>query len=131
MFAYGGFVVACVVSCMGADGCVWCDRHDRDKAWAWHALFNDGSKATMDGFVKYYVETTQKMIKEWSYTIPNVPGTRVDIVRNVINLVSVHWVADYLVSVPYVHGRAEVADVLECAVRDRYQDEGEPAGDVH
>ena len=52
----------------------------------------------MDGFVKFYADTTRKMIQDWSYTIPGVPGTRVDIVRNVINLVSVHWVAYYLVS---------------------------------
>lgn len=28
------------------------------------------------------------------------PGTRVDIVRNVINLVAVHWAADYLIGIP-------------------------------
>ena len=39
---------------------------------------------------------TQQLLLQNSYTIDGVPGTRVDIVRNVINLVSVHWVADYL-----------------------------------
>ena len=37
------------------------------------------------------------LIKRESYKISGIPGTRVDIVRNVINLVSVHWTADYLV----------------------------------
>lgn len=32
------------------------------------------------------------------YRIGGIPGTRVDIVGNVINLVSVRWVVDFLVS---------------------------------
>lgn len=72
-------------------------KHDKDKAWAWHALFKDGDKATMDGFVAYYKDTVKKLITDKSYKIDGVPGTRVDIIRNVVNLLSVHWVADYLV----------------------------------
>ena len=75
------------------------DRHDRDRAWAVHALWRDGSKDAMQEFVKYYVETTKMLIKRESYKISGIPGTRVDIVRNVINLVSVHWTADYLVRI--------------------------------
>ena len=57
----------------------------------------------MQEFVKYYVETTKMLIKRESYKISGIPGTRVDIVRNVINLVSVHWTADYLVRFPLPH----------------------------
>ena len=31
--------------------------------------------------------------------IDGIPGTRIDIVRNVINLVPVHWIIDFLVSI--------------------------------
>ena len=45
----------------------------------------------------YYKTLTQKLIKAKSYKISGVPGTRVDIVRNVVNLIAVHWTSDYLV----------------------------------
>lgn len=73
------------------------NRHDTDKAWAWHALLNNESGPTLDAFGKAFGAMAKDLIKTWSYKIPGVPGTRVDIVRNVVNLVSVHWVADYLV----------------------------------
>lgn len=37
-----------------------------------------------------------------------VPGTYVDIVRDVINIVSVHWAADRLVSCIYAKERIEI-----------------------
>ena len=77
-------------------------RHDKDKAWAWHALFNNGSKATMSAFAKAYGDMTRAMIEDWSYTLDGAPGTCVDIVCNVINLASVHWITDYLVRLPFL-----------------------------
>jgi linoleate 10R-lipoxygenase len=71
-------------------------QHDKDKAWALHALYRDGDKNVMQGMVSYYVDSVKKLLKRESYKIGGIPGTRVDIVRNVINLMSVHWTADYL-----------------------------------
>ena len=45
----------------------------------------------------FYRDLTRKLIKTKSYTVSGLPGKRVDIVRNVINLLAVHWVSDYLV----------------------------------
>lgn len=61
-----------------------------------------------------------ELIKQWSYVLDGIPGTRVDIVRNVINLVSVHWAASYLVGIPLktvaspkgVFTEQEVYDIL-------------------
>lgn len=43
---------------------------------------------------------TQQLVKENSYKISGIPGTRVDIVRNVINLAAVHWASDWLMGTP-------------------------------
>lgn len=51
----------------------------------------------MANYVEVYKGLAKKLIKENSYKLQGSPGTRIDIVRNVINLISVHWVADYLV----------------------------------
>lgn len=93
-------------------------RHATDKALLLHAIFPD--RAAMQNYSVWYKQKTQELLKEYSYQyvhsrrhhllcsvlmqlcyrISGIPGTRVDIVQNVINLVSVHWVIDYLVR-PY------------------------------
>ena len=70
-------------------------KHDTDLAMVWHALFPD--QQTVSSFVDWYKQTTVDMIKQKSIQFDGVAGKRVDIVRNVINLVSVHWAADKLV----------------------------------
>ncbi|KAI0081382.1 heme peroxidase [Panus rudis PR-1116 ss-1] len=74
------------------------EKHDTDRARLLHALFPE--KSSISDYVSWYKQKTIEKIEENSYTIDGVPGTRVDIVRNVINLVSVHWVADYLAGIP-------------------------------
>lgn len=39
-----------------------------------------------------------ELIEEKSYQFNGIPGTRVDIVQNVINLVAIRWVSNYLVN---------------------------------
>jgi hypothetical protein len=73
-------------------------RHDRDKHMALSALLQGGD---LSEFVKFYKDTTKELIREHSfcYDVPAgspFKGYYVDIVRNVINLTSVHWAADYL-----------------------------------
>ncbi|KAI0079537.1 heme peroxidase [Panus rudis PR-1116 ss-1] len=74
------------------------EKHDRYRLKVIHALFND--KPTVDGYVRWYRQKTEELVKEYSYTLDGIPGTRVDIVRNVINLVATHWAASYLMGVP-------------------------------
>ena len=60
-----------------------------------HALFS--SKDSVAKYVEGYKNLTRKMVQEHSYKMKGAPGIRVDVVRNVVNLVAVHWVTDYLV----------------------------------
>lgn len=89
-------------------------RHKKDRDWATHALFPNG-KASVEAYAVMYKSLTADLIKENSYTINGVPGTRVDIVRSVISLVTVHWVADCIVSpTPFV--RPTVADAPQIGI---------------
>lgn len=72
-------------------------KHDRDLAFCWHALVPD--QATMKEYTQWYKDTTIRLLNEKKFSYDGVPGTYVDIVRDVINLVSVHWVADKLVRI--------------------------------
>lgn len=67
-----------------------------------HALFPDG-KASLAQYAQAFKTMTNDLIKEYSYKIEGVPGTRIDIVNNVINLVSVRWIADFLVCSLFFH----------------------------
>ncbi|KAL4246542.1 hypothetical protein ABKN59_008749 [Abortiporus biennis] len=69
-------------------------QHDRDLKEALHAIFPD--QKTIDGYITWFKSKTAEFITSKSYTLDGVAGTRVDIVQNVINLVFVHWAADYL-----------------------------------
>ena len=73
--------------------------HSRDRAWAAHALFPEGRKS-LEYHAQAYRQITLDLIKDYTYSIQNIPGKRVDIVGNVINLVAVRWVADYVVRAP-------------------------------
>ncbi|EKM48647.1 uncharacterized protein PHACADRAFT_214715 [Phanerochaete carnosa HHB-10118-sp] len=72
------------------------DKHAKDKAWAAHALFPKGRESFED-HMQAYKSITEGLVKDYSYNIDGIPGTRVDIVGNVINLIAVRWVSDYLV----------------------------------
>ena len=76
---------------------MWC-RHDSQKAVVLHALFP--SPESLANYIGFYKTTTVSLLKEHSYKLDGLPGTRVDIVRNVINLASVHWAADFLTGIP-------------------------------
>lgn len=72
------------------------EKHDRDRAFCWHALVPD--QAAMAEYTQWFKEKTTSLLKEKQFSYDGVPGTYVDIVRDVINLVSVHWAAEKLVS---------------------------------
>ncbi|TCD62866.1 hypothetical protein EIP91_006272 [Steccherinum ochraceum] len=73
-------------------------KHEKDRSLVLHSLFP--TQDSMANYVNFYKSKTLELLKENSYKISGVAGTRVDIVRNVINLVSVHWAADYLIGIP-------------------------------
>ncbi|KAL5536114.1 hypothetical protein ACEPAF_4219 [Sanghuangporus sanghuang] len=73
-------------------------KHSADRAFVWHALFPD-----MDTYkknVEWFKSKARLMLKEKSVKYDGVPGTYVDIIRDVVNLVSVHWAADKLCGIP-------------------------------
>jgi len=73
-------------------------KHDADKALALHAVFP--SKDSLDVYRAWYRDNIAKKIKERSWRYDGVPGNYVDIVKDVINVVSVHWAADRLCGLP-------------------------------
>ncbi|EPS97159.1 hypothetical protein FOMPIDRAFT_95975 [Fomitopsis schrenkii] len=70
------------------------EKHDKDRAFCWHALVPD--METMNGYTKWYRDMTEQLLKEKQFKYDGVDGTYVDVIRDVINLVSVHWAADKL-----------------------------------
>lgn len=75
---------------------VLCLSHDKDKEWAAHALFPD-EKASLEYFALKFRHITADY---YSYTIAGLAGIRVDVVRSIINLTTINWVANYMVSYP-------------------------------
>ncbi|KAK7681445.1 hypothetical protein QCA50_015537 [Cerrena zonata] len=73
-------------------------KHDWYKTEVLHALF--ASQSVVNTYVDWYKKSTADLIKQHSYKISGVPGKRVDIVRDVINLVGVHWASDWLMGIP-------------------------------
>ncbi|GJJ13725.1 hypothetical protein Clacol_007981 [Clathrus columnatus] len=55
---------------------------------------------TVNNHVSWYKQKINDLIKEHSYKIDGVSGTRVEIVGNVINVAAVHWACDYLMGIP-------------------------------
>ncbi|GJJ14559.1 hypothetical protein Clacol_008824 [Clathrus columnatus] len=72
--------------------------HETDRSQNLHALFPDTQ--TINNYVSWYKQKISDLIKEHSYKIDGVPGTRVEIVGNVINAAAVHWACDYLMGIP-------------------------------
>ncbi|KAL4246543.1 hypothetical protein ABKN59_008748, partial [Abortiporus biennis] len=68
--------------------------HDRDLKEAMQAIFPD--QKTIDGYITWFKTKTSSFLSSKSYKLDGIPGTRIDIVQNVINLVFVHWASDYL-----------------------------------
>lgn len=58
------------------------------------------SHEVVHNYVNWYKEKTSDLVKQYSYKVSGIPGTRVDIVRNVINLAAVHWASSWLMGVP-------------------------------
>ena len=75
--------------------------HDRDKMWAAKAMFPNGT-ASLAEFAQIFKDLTGKLIKENSYKIDGVAGMQVDIITNVLNLLTVTWASDYLVRLPFL-----------------------------
>jgi len=73
-------------------------KHDTDKAMVLHALFPE--KDSLNQHAMWLGAATQAKIKEKTWKYNNVPGNYVDIVKDVINVVSCHVAADKLTGVP-------------------------------
>jgi len=73
-------------------------QHDKDKAMVLHALFPE--KDSLQQNAAWFAAAVRAKIKEKSWQYPNVPGTYVDIVKDVINIVSTHVAADKLCGLP-------------------------------
>jgi len=73
-------------------------KHDPDRALALHALFP--SETSLSQYRNWYRDSTIQKIKERSWKYDGVNGNYVDIVKNVINVTSVHWAADRLCGLP-------------------------------
>lgn len=52
----------------------------------------------LDRYAQYYGATTKRLIEEKSFSVVGKASRSVDIVRDVLNLVPVHFVARHLVS---------------------------------
>ena len=59
-------------------------------------MFPNG-KSDLERYAQVFKLMTEELIKDNSYTVHGISGTRVDIVNNVLNLLTVRWAADYLV----------------------------------
>ncbi|RDB17409.1 Psi-producing oxygenase A [Hypsizygus marmoreus] len=73
------------------------DQHATDTEMVLQALFSD--KQSSGDHAAWFAASLKAKIHERSWRYPNVPGKHVDIVRDVINIVSVHFAADKLTGV--------------------------------
>ncbi|KAH9854311.1 heme peroxidase [Lenzites betulinus] len=48
----------------------------------------------------WFGTTLRELIKEHSYKIDGLPGSRLDIIGNVVNLVPVYWVSEFILGIP-------------------------------
>ncbi|SJL08734.1 related to Psi-producing oxygenase A [Armillaria ostoyae] len=74
------------------------EKHDSDRAMTLKALFPD--QETKAKYVTWYGAKTLELLKKKSFRYPGLPGNYVDIIRDVINLVSAHWVSENLIGFP-------------------------------
>ena len=73
-------------------------RHDSYRSQVLRALFPD--RNVTQAYVDWYKSKTSELLKKHSYQISGIPGTRIDIARNVVNLVGVYWASNYLIGAP-------------------------------
>ncbi|KAK7036088.1 heme peroxidase [Favolaschia claudopus] len=93
-------------------------KHDPDRALALHALFP--TEDSLNQYRTWYRDSISQLIKERSWKYDGVAGNYVDIVKNVINVTSVHWAADRLCGLPLktkenpsgLYTEQEVYDIL-------------------
>ncbi|KAG7449917.1 heme peroxidase [Guyanagaster necrorhizus] len=71
------------------------EKHDTDRVMTLKALFPDQEMKAK--YVAWYGTKTLELLKRKTFKYPGLPGNHVDIVRDVINLVSAHWVAENLI----------------------------------
>ncbi|KAL4245304.1 hypothetical protein ABKN59_010400 [Abortiporus biennis] len=67
-----------------------------------NALWPKGNESVNE-FLQWYKEATFSLLDQHKYNVNDAtsnPPWRIDIVQNVINLVSVHWATDYLLGIP-------------------------------
>ncbi|KAF8066489.1 heme peroxidase [Lyophyllum atratum] len=72
-------------------------KHDNDRAMVLHALFPE--KDSLNQHAAWFSAAIAAKIQEKSWKYPNVSGNYVDIVKDVINIVSAHVAADKLTGI--------------------------------
>jgi len=98
-------------------------KHDNDKAMVLHALFPEENSLTQHA--AWFAQAVKAKIREKTRHYPNVPGNYVDVVKDVINIVSAHVSADKLTGIPLktkdnpsgIYTEQEVFEMLTTLVR--------------
>ncbi|KAL0959661.1 hypothetical protein HGRIS_011363 [Hohenbuehelia grisea] len=73
-------------------------QHGRDRAYVLHALFP--TPDSLNEYSAWCRDETARMIEERSWKYDGAPGVYVDIVKDVINRVAIHFVAQRLTGIP-------------------------------
>lgn len=68
-------------------------KHRRDRLLIHEVLFAPGQ---IDIYARYYFDMTRKLIREKSFAFIGSDVRSVDVVRDVVNLVPVHWVSEHV-----------------------------------
>ncbi|KZV98733.1 heme peroxidase [Exidia glandulosa HHB12029] len=94
-------------------------KHRRDRLLIRDSLFSPGR---LDKYAKFYFDKTRELIMEKSFVFVQGDVRAVDIVRDVVNLVPVHWVSKHVAGLPLKtrdnpHGAHTETEVYQmCAV---------------
>ncbi|TBU62473.1 heme peroxidase [Dichomitus squalens] len=74
------------------------DVGDARKLALTQALFP--TQDALKSHVQWIGQTVQKLIKQHSLDIDGLPGSRLDIVGNVVNLAPIYWVSEFILGIP-------------------------------
>ena len=61
---------------------------------------------TQDAFAghkAFFRTTAEELIKDHTFKVSGLPGSRLDVVGNVINLAPAYWVANYIVRITILY----------------------------
>ncbi|KAI0094227.1 heme peroxidase [Irpex rosettiformis] len=82
---------------MGADEFLNLSRDGKTRSLTLEVLLSTPVK---EDSLRDFQRWTDELIEKKSYSFSSVSGTRVDIVQNVVNMVAVRWVSNYLTGLP-------------------------------